>query len=319
MNGDNGNSNEGPKNKTPSSFGVVKNQGRNAFANETAPQSRNRSNAVFEAPRRTRSNAQSEPASRNRANALFSAPENFGKIKNEGRQNNQPQNNHGFGLGEQVKNLGRAAFGKNPDRNNLSFTQKTGFNLMAGFMDKLINEAEKPNPLDSNQRPGFLKPPGNTGFNPNGENDYRRMSMQAQNNNHDDSNVTAGEFFKRLQTALQDPAKFKREALQKEQARANQQQNQPQNQQHQQRLQSSAPQQKPPTAQDFFKELRGALKDPAGYKRRVEAQQNQQQRSQQQKQPPGNPQPANKHQPEGQKAKPLQSTAPKPRPKSPRK
>ncbi|MCC2605090.1 hypothetical protein [Planctobacterium marinum] len=288
MNGNNGNSNEGPKNKPNSSFGIVKNQGRNAFANDSAPQSRQRANAVFEPPGRTRSNAQSEPVTRNRANAVFGAPEGFGKRQNQGRQNSQPPNNTGFGLGEQVKNLGRAAFAKNPDRNNLTFSQKTGFNLMAGFMDKLIDAADKSTAKDSNERPGFLKPPGNTGFNPGGNNDNRRTSLQPQSKNNDD-NVTAGEFFKRLQTALQDPAKFKREALQKEQARANQQHNAPPEQQ--QRLQSSS-KEKQPTAQEFFKELRGALKDPAGYKRRVEAQQKQQQHNQAQNPPPPGKNPA---------------------------
>ncbi|BDX05404.1 hypothetical protein [Planctobacterium marinum] len=281
MNGNDGKSNDGPKHQPKSNFGIIKNQGRNAFANDPKSITRNRSNAITEPPTRSRANAVFEPPTRDRSNAVFGAPEGFGKIKNEGRQNSQPGSANNFGIKDQLQNLGRAAFAKNSDRPNLNFAQKTGFNLVSGFMDKLIGEAEKPNPGEAPQRPGFLQPPGNTGFNPNGENDSRRMSMQAQpnQNNQDDSNITAGEFMKRLQTAMQDPAKFKREAQQKQQERAAQQNHQMQEQQ-QQRQHKGVPQQQQPTAQDFFKELRGALKDPAGYKRRVEAQQKQQKKNQ---------------------------------------
>lgn len=307
MNGNNGNSKQNSKHNSSSTFGVVKNQGRNAFANNNENSAgRARANSVTEAP------------TRNRANAVFGAPEGFGKIRNEGRQNAQPSNNSsGFGLKEQMQNLGRAAFGKNPDRGNLNFGQKTGFNLVSGFMDKLISEADKSPPDESNKRPGFLQPPGNTGFNPGGDNNDRRRGKQAQPN-HKDENVTAGEFFKRLQSAMQDPAKFKRDAQQRQQERASQKSNQPSNEQQQQRQQSGAAKQQQPTAQDFFKELRGALKDPAGYKRRVEAQQGS--RQQQAKPIPQEaPKPVSKEQPQSVANKPPPQSNPKPKMKSPRK
>lgn len=291
-----------PTNKR--TFGQMKNQGRNSYS-ENSPGNigRSRSNAINDGPgSQSRSNATYEaPSTRSRSNALFGAPEVFRQVKNEGRgsANDKPDRpaNNSSSSPAAKQNLGRNSYqSSNDNRNDLSPSQKVGFNLVAGFMDKLIKEADRSNAQQDD--PGAKRSQQGAGHqfgqqdqeDQEDQEDKRRRSIQSSQRD-DDEGISAGDFFKRLNSTIADPQKFKNETAQRTQAREqrnnnksdtlqnNRQQNSSQHDIPQQRQQSSSQQRQQLSEEneqirgkEFFQRLQGAMKDPAEFKRRVEAQ-----------------------------------------------
>lgn len=267
-----------PDNK--SSFGQIKNQGRGSFSeNSSGNIGRSRSNAISEGP-----------GARSRSNAITGATEGFKQVKNEGRgtandKSDRPGSNFSSSPGAK-QNLGRNSYqSSNDNRNNLSPSQKVGFNLVSGFMDKLIKQAERSNTQQNAPKAKRAQQGTGNQFGQQDEEDKRQRSIQSSQRD-DDEDISAGDFFKRLNSAITDPKKFKKEAGERAQARelrnnknekspGSQQGNSPQNNSQQdnaQQRQQSGGDNEQISGKAFFQRLQGATKDPAGFKRRVEAQ-----------------------------------------------
>lgn len=271
MNGK-GPSSGGQQPESKSSFGELKNQGRNSHApNTTQNSGRSRANAVFQTPTgRDRANAIFEAPGRSRSGAITGDNPGFKQIKNEGRSQGQtaPQRpESSFG---NMQNQGRNAFQSAKDnRAGLTPNQQAGFNLVSGFMQKIMKEADRAN-AQSHDPGSKRSQQGQTGqfSQQNEEEEKRRLSIQSTQRD-DDEDISAGDFFKRLQGALADPAKFRKEAAQRAAAKTENSELP----QTRQRGGTIAPGSTPPNP----------LNDPAGYKRHQQAQQ------QLQKQQPGQP------------------------------
>lgn len=275
-------------------FGKPQNQGRNAFSqNSGTPEGntgRGRANAIFGAPvaetqGRARSNAISSHQSSSPAQTGGTGP---GKPMNQGRtaEGNSTAPASGFKPG----NLGRGGYQPaNQNRNGLTPGQQAGFNLVSGFMSKLIEQADRngsgSSDPDRRAQQNQNMQQDNQGQGNQAEEERRRANSQM--GNRDDDKVTGKEFFQRLQSAMADPEGFKKRVADKQAAKQNQSEQQRQastspSSASQSSTSTEAEQQGEPrkqggsiTGKEFFQRLQSAMKDPQGFKRRVEAEKKQ--------------------------------------------
>ena len=196
-----------------------------------------------------------------------------------------------------MQNLGRNAYQSASDnRENLSPKQQVGFDLVSGFMKHLIDKADKGAQTDDGNSSKRAQQGTGNQFNQQEEEDKRRLSIQSSQRGGDDEDISAGEFFKRLSSAMADPAKFKQEAAQRAKSRQQQSGTTNTNSGQQQRERSNAigADNRQTATKDLFKSMQGILTDPAGFKRRMESQKNIQQgvKSQPNGPKPNGPQPS---------------------------
>lgn len=212
------------------------------------------------------------PLGRSRSNAITDGPPGFKHIKNDGRpQNHEAQERPGS---EQYKsqkstpqfgklpNQGRNAFQATKDnRSELTPKQQVGFSLVSGFMEKIMKEANRANANNEEHTDKRNQQGQASNFvQQNQEEEKRRVSMQSSQRD-DEEDVSASDFFKRLQGAMANPEKFRKDAAQRA---AKKQESGPAHETNE------GPGMPPPQTRQRGGTMHSApnpLKDPAGFKR----------------------------------------------------